>query len=96
VTTTDGEEALSTLDDDELNETIDRLLQLSEFDEIFREHFALPQKIASLEVTKGESELEGTEYDELVRRHEELKKEINEALEDVEDDELFASAMYDS
>jgi CheY-like chemotaxis protein len=67
--------------DEELRETVDELLRLTEYDEQVRERFALAEKIAVLEAEKTERELAASEeYRTLRERAAALDAETSETV----------------
>ncbi len=53
---------------EQLHETVDNLLDRSEYDSLLQEYYALVEKQATLEATKSSAELaESSQYDELSR-----------------------------
>ncbi len=81
---------------DELTETVDRVHQRSEYDEIMREYYSLASKRAVLETEKSCGELEGNEeFRELERRLTALRKSVDEAVESLRTHEEYAAAFRD-
>lgn len=67
------------LDRDDVIETIERLRARNSFDDLLREHYALAEKLATLEASKSESALaDSEEYRELVERFERLDDRLDE------------------
>jgi CheY-like chemotaxis protein len=66
------------LERDSVRETIQRLLDRSEFDDTTREHYAIAEKLVALEESKTETELaESEEYHRLRERFEELDERLS-------------------
>jgi DNA-binding response OmpR family regulator len=71
---------------DDLAETVDGLLVRTEYDDGIRELFSLASKKAVLESEKGPAALEGNEeYQELKDRVEQLRADLDQTLEDMDD-----------
>jgi len=80
------------VDRDEIQETVETLLELSSFGEQSRQFFAVSQKIATLESEKRASELEDNDtYQQLVARREELDADLEDAVGGMDDDDLEAA-----
>jgi DNA-binding NtrC family response regulator len=79
------------LDESALRETVERLVELSEFDEGIEELYALSQKRATLEAEKSRTELErNADYAALCDRQEELAARLDETAGAVETEGLAA------
>jgi DNA-binding response OmpR family regulator len=77
-----------------LRETVDNLLERSEYDSLLQEYYALVEKQATLEATKRASELDGSEeYDRLQDDIARLRAELSETLGGVEDDADFIATV---
>ncbi|WP_251343414.1 response regulator [Haloplanus halophilus] len=73
--------------DEELRETVDELLTLSEYDDQVRERFAIAEKLGALEAEKTRSELaESEEYRELTERASELDARASETVSGMDRD----------
>lgn len=85
---------------EELHETVERLLELADFDDRSQEHFALAQKLATIESELPESELEASEeYLALRTRLDDLRDEIDDLFAGMDDDasvRLFRDLDRDS
>jgi len=67
--------------DDELRETVDELLSLTEYDSQMRERFAIAEKLTTLEAEKSKRELESSsEYRALRERADELDAQASETI----------------
>lgn len=81
---------------DDLHDAINRMLQRSAYNEQTREYFALASKVAALEASLSEAELESsTEYTALQDRLEEAKASAETARADLADEEDFEAAFRD-
>jgi two-component system response regulator AdeR len=79
---------------DQLEETVENLLERSEYDSLLQEYYSLIEKQATLQSTKTAVELEdSTEYGELTSRIEELREQLSETLGGIEDDEDFIATI---
>jgi two-component system response regulator AdeR len=79
---------------DQLEETVENLLERSEYDSLLQEYYSLIEKQATLQSTKTAVELEdSTEYGELTSRIEELRERLSETLGGIEDDEDFIATI---
>ena len=75
---------------DHLTETVENLLERSEYDSLLQEYYSLVEKQATLEATKTSVELEDSdEYDDLTARIDDLRDELSEMLGGIEDDDDF-------
>jgi len=76
---------------EELLDTIARLLSRTEFDDIEQELYALSSKQAALRASKPKEELEeNEEFAELQARIEELRRDLDTTLPEMNDDEFVA------
>lgn len=72
---------------EDLNETVESMLERDEYSETLQEYFALTSKKATLEAQKTPSELqESAEYQELAERVEELESEADTAVSGFDED----------
>lgn len=79
----------------ELLETIDRLLNVADYESKMQEYYALSAKQATLRVNKPESELaESEQFQDLEARIESLRADLDETLAGF-DDEDFEAAFRD-
>jgi CheY-like chemotaxis protein len=79
--------------DDELRETVDELLTLSEYDDQIRERFAIAEKLVALESEKSRQELAASEeYQTLTERAAKLDERTSETVGDMEP-ETFEKAI---
>lgn len=77
------------LDESVLRETVERLVELSDFDDGVEELYALSQKRATLEAEKSRTELErSADYVALCDRQEELAAQLGETVGGVETEAL--------
>jgi DNA-binding response OmpR family regulator len=76
----------------ELQNAVKRMLRRSDYDAKLQEYFSLAAKRATLE-TESAADVECTqEYDELCRRLEAIERELDEALENLPDDDGYVVA----
>jgi two-component system response regulator AdeR len=81
-------------DSDQLKETVENLLERSEYDGLLQEYYSLVEKQATLEATKSRVELaDSEEYERLKSRVEGLRGDLSETLEGVEEDEDFIATI---
>jgi len=81
------------VDDEELRETVDELLTLSEYDDQIRERFAIAEKLVALESEKSRQELAASEeYQSLTERAAKLDERTSETVGDMEP-ETFEKAI---
>jgi len=77
---------------DELLETIDRLLNVADYESKMQEYYALSAKQATLRVNKPESELaESEQFQDLEARVESLRADVDETLAGFDDDDFEAA-----
>ena len=75
---------------DQIRDTVENLLERSEYDSLLQEYYSLVEKQATLEATKTSVELEGSdEYDDLTARIDDLRDDLSEMLGGIEDDDDF-------
>lgn len=79
---------------DQLTETVENLLERSEYDSLLQKYYALVEKQATLESTKTRTELaESEEYQELRDRIDDLRTQLSDTLGGIEDDEDFIATI---
>jgi len=79
---------------DQLMDTVENLLERSEYDTLLQEYYSLVEKQATLEATKSRAELDDSdEYDDLKDRIDELRDELSETLGGIEDDDDFIATI---
>jgi two-component system response regulator AdeR len=79
---------------DQLTETVENLLERSEYDTLLQEYYALVEKQATLEATKSQTELATSEeYDRLQSEIDDIRAELSETLGGIEDDEDFIATI---
>ena len=79
------------IDESTIRETIDRLLARADHDDRLREHYAVAEKLATLERRKSEAELAAsTEYRDLVDRFEELESTLADTGESLDRDDIVS------
>ncbi len=79
---------------EQLSETVEALLTRSEYDSLLQEYYALVEKRATLEATKGERALaENEEYRRLSAEVERLRDRLSETIGDTADDEEFIATI---
>ena len=75
---------------DQIWDTVENLLERSEYDSLLQEYYSLVEKQATLKATKTSVELEDSdEYDDLTARIDDLRDELSEMLGGIEDDDDF-------
>jgi DNA-binding response OmpR family regulator len=78
----------------ELQETVENLLERSEYDTLLQEYYSLVEKRATLEATKTQVELsDSEEYDALTAEIADLREELSETLGGIEEDEDFIATI---
>ncbi|MFC7073070.1 response regulator [Halovenus rubra] len=78
----------------QLRSTVENLLERSEYDSLLQEYYSMVEKQATIEATKGTTELENSdEYHDLRERIAELRDELSETLGGIEDDEDFIATI---
>ena len=79
---------------EQLYETVENLLERSEYDTLLQEYYSLVEKQATLEASKSSAELEeNDEYNELKREIDELKDELSDSLGGIGDDADFIATL---
>jgi DNA-binding response OmpR family regulator len=79
---------------EQLYETVENLLERSEYDALLQEYYALVEKRATLEATKSTAELADNErYAAMKAEIESLRSDLDMALGGVEDDEDFIATL---
>ena len=79
---------------DQLRETVENLLERSEYDTLLQGYYSLVEKQATLEATKSRVELnESDEYDALQAEIESLRGDLADTLGGIEDDEDFIATI---
>ncbi|PSP92833.1 DNA-binding protein [Halobacteriales archaeon QS_4_62_28] len=79
---------------EQLHETVENLLERSEYDSVLQEYYSLVEKQATLEASKSNAELEESdEYDELKSEIDELQDELSESLGGIGDDADFIATL---
>jgi DNA-binding response OmpR family regulator len=79
---------------EQLHDTVENMLERSEYDALLQEYYALVEKQATLEATKSSAELtESERYQELGAEVEERREELTETLGDIQDDEDFIATL---
>ena len=79
------------IDEATIRETIERLLTRSDYDGRLREHYAVAEKLATLEGRKSESELAASaEYQELLDRFEELEAALADSAASLDRDDIVS------
>ena len=79
---------------DQLEETVENLLERSEYDSLLQEYYSLVEKQATLEASKSRAELaESAEYDRLNSEIDSLRDDLSETLGGIEDDEDFIATI---
>jgi len=79
---------------EQLHETVENLMERSEYDELLTEYYSLVEKQATLEATKSSAELtESDDYERLQGRIDELRDDLSHTLGGIEDDEDFIATL---
>jgi two-component system response regulator AdeR len=79
---------------EELHETVEKLLERSEYDALLQQYYALVEKQATLETAKSGAELaESEEYSKLKDRIDELRDELDQTMGGIQDDADFITAI---
>jgi len=79
---------------EQLHETVENLLERSEYDSLLQEYYSLVEKRATLEASKSNAELqENDEYDELKSETDKLQDELSESLGGIGDDADFIATL---
>ncbi len=79
---------------EQLHETVENLLERSEYDALLQEYYALVETQATLEASKSRAELsESEEYQELTEEVEALREDLTGTLGGIEDDEDFIATL---
>lgn len=79
---------------EELHETVENLLDRSDYDTLLQKYYSLVEKRATLEATKSNAELaESDEYDELKGEIDELQDDLSDSLGGIEDDADFIATL---
>jgi DNA-binding response OmpR family regulator len=78
----------------QLEDTVENLLERSEYDELLQEYYSLVETQATLESTKTRSELaDSDEYAVLQAEIDALRDQLSETLGEIEDDEDFIATI---
>jgi len=78
----------------QLHDTVENLLERTEYDDLLQEYYALVEKQATLEATKSSAELaDNDEYADLQDRVTALQDDLSETLGGIEDDEDFIATL---
>ena len=79
---------------DHLKETVENLLERSEYDSLLQEYYSLVEKQATLQSTKSRTELtESEEYAALQERITSLRGKLSETLGGIQDDDDFIATI---
>jgi DNA-binding response OmpR family regulator len=79
---------------DQLHETVENLLERSEYDSLLQEYYALVEKQATLEASKSNAELvENEQYQRLTGEVDDLREELSGALGGIQDDDDFIATL---
>jgi DNA-binding response OmpR family regulator len=79
---------------DQLHETVENLLERSEYDSLLQEYYALVEKQATLEASKSNAELvENEQYQRLTEEVDDLREELSGALGGIQDDDDFIATL---
>ncbi|MFC7195513.1 HalX domain-containing protein [Halosimplex aquaticum] len=79
---------------EQLHDTVENLLERSEYDDLLQEYYSLVETQATLEATKSSTELaDHEEYDRLQERIDEIRDDLGDALGGIEGDEDFIATL---
>ena len=79
---------------EQLHDTVENLLERSDYDDLLQEYYSLIEKQATLEATKSTTELtDNDEYLQLTERVDDLKGDLSDTLGGIEDDEDFIATL---
>src|SRR6056297_2241232 len=79
---------------EDLHDTVEKLLERSNYDDLLQEYYALVEKQATLETAKSGAELaESDEYEQLQGRIDELQDDLSRTMGGIEDDSDFITAI---
>jgi DNA-binding response OmpR family regulator len=79
---------------DQLHETVENLLERSEYDSLLQEYYALVEKQATLEASMSNAELvENEQYQRLTGEVDDLREELSGALGGIQDDDDFIATL---
>jgi two-component system response regulator AdeR len=77
-----------------LHETVENLLDRSEYDDLLQEYYSLVEKQATLEAAKSSAELTDNEdYRDVQARTDELEGTLSETLDGIDSDEDFIATL---
>ena len=78
----------------QLHETVENLLERSEYDSLLQEYYSLVEKQATLEATKSSAELaESDDYAALTEEIAGMQDDLSDALGGIEDDDDFIATL---
>ena len=79
------------IDESTIRETIERLLARAEYDDRVREHYAVAEKLATLEGRKSRTELAASaEYQDLLDRFEELESALADSAASLDREDIVS------
>ncbi|WP_436924012.1 HalX domain-containing protein [Halosimplex amylolyticum] len=79
---------------EQLHDTVENLLERSEYDDLLQEYYSLVETQATLEATKSSAELaDNEEYAQLQERIDGLRDDLGDALGGIEGDEDFIATL---
>ncbi|WP_415382436.1 HalX domain-containing protein [Halosimplex sp. TS25] len=79
---------------EQLHDTVENLLERSEYDDLLQEYYSLVETQATLEATKSSAELaDNEEYARLQERIDGLRDDLGDALGGIEGDEDFIATL---
>jgi DNA-binding response OmpR family regulator len=79
---------------EQLHDTVENLLERSEYDSLLQEYYALVEKQATLEATKSSAELaENDEYQALADEVDDRRDQLSGTLGGIQDDEDFIATL---
>ncbi|WP_123537495.1 HalX domain-containing protein [Halosimplex salinum] len=79
---------------EQLHDTVENLLERSNYDDLLQEYYSLVEKQATLEATKNSAELaDSEEYADLRDRVDGLQDDLSDTLGGIDDDEDFIATL---
>lgn len=80
------------LDRETVSETVERLVARGEYDDVLRDHYAVAEKLSTIEEQKSDAELAGNQaYQDLLDRFAELDERLTDRAENLDRDDLVSS-----
>lgn len=80
------------LDRETVIETVERLVARAKYDDVLQDHYAVAEKLSTLEKQKSESELAKSEtYQDLVKRFAKLDEQLSAQADNLDRDDIVSS-----